>query len=231
MKVDADTKQRISTAFFMLLEFYKVLMGTFLVVFVPQKCNNKICTMSENFFNGGVLNTMGNSSNIITFASIGTLYVLEYQREYWCIKYLDIDDEKSTNNLDLEIEAYPKYKKQMARLNRDYIYGVYISFFFMIVNFVLSGVTVYQSYAGTNSITTFLSFFMLVSAKLYSAWNVGSLSIKHERANSAYLKEPKTYNTIDEDYRIKDKEVEVEDGINCEEKKIDSGDIELTVTE
>ena len=72
---------------------------------------------------------------------------------------------------------------------------------------------------------------MLVSAKLYSAWNVGSLSIKHERANSAYLKEPKTYNTIDEDYRIKDKEVEVEDGINCEEKKIDSGDIELTVTE
>jgi hypothetical protein len=26
MKVDADTKQRISTAFFMLLEFYKVLM-------------------------------------------------------------------------------------------------------------------------------------------------------------------------------------------------------------
>lgn len=38
--------------------------------------------------------------------------------------------------------------------------------------------------------------------KLYNAWGVGRLSIKDERANSAYMKEPKTYNTIDEDYRI-----------------------------
>jgi hypothetical protein len=31
---------------------------------------------------------------------------------------------------------------------------------------------------------------------------VGRLSIKDERANSAYMKEHKTYNTIDEDYKI-----------------------------
>lgn len=228
MKVDADTQQRLSTALSMILEFYKVLMGTFLVVFVPQQCNDKTCTMSENFFNGKVLNTVGNSSNVITFLSIGTLYVLEYQREHWCIKYLDIDDEKSTNNLDNEIEAYPKYKKQMARLNRDYLYGVYISSFLMIVNFIISGFTVYQSYAGTSSITSFLSFFMLVSMKLYSAWNVGRLSLKYERANSAYMKEPKTYNTIDADYRIKDIE---NDAITCEEKVTTIENIELTVIE
>ena len=38
--------------------------------------------------------------------------------------------------------------------------------------------------------------------KLYNAWTIGRLSIKDERANSAYMKEPKTYNTIDKDYRI-----------------------------
>jgi len=218
MKVDPDTKQRIVTTFSMCLEFYKVLMGTFLVIFVPQQCNDKICSMNENFFNGTTLNSMGNISNFITFTSIGTLYFIELKRENWCIQYLDIDDEKSTNNLDTEIEAYPKYKAEMARLNTHYIRSVYAALFMMFTNFIISGVTVYQSYAGTNSITTFLSFFMLVFMKLYSSWTVGALSIKNERANSAYMKEPKTYNTIDEDYRIQD---------SPEEKTVDIEDIEI----
>jgi len=218
MKVDPDTKQRIVTTFSMCLEFYKVLMGTFLVIFVPQQCNDKICSMNENFFNGTTLNSMGNISNFITFTSIGTLYFIELKRENWCIQYLDIDDEKSTNNLDTEIEAYPKYKAEMARLNTHYIRSVYAALFMMFSNFIISGVTVYQSYAGTNSITTFLSFFMLVFMKLYSSWTVGALSIKNERANSAYMKEPKTYNTIDEDYRIQD---------SPEEKTVDIEDIEV----
>ena len=213
MKITTDTKQRVKTVLSMCLEFYKVLMGTFLVVFVPQQCDDKICTMSENFYNGKTLNYVGNISNALTFASICTLYLIEFKRENWCIEYLDIDDEKSTNNLDQEIELYPKFKNQMAILNKKYIISVYFSLFTMIINFILSGVTVYQSYAGPNSITTFVSFFMLVFMKLYSSWTVGALSIKNERANSAYLKEPKTYNTIDIDYRIRDIDV------NDEEKR------------
>ena len=231
MKVDVDTKQRIMTAIFMILEFYKIVMGTFLIVFVPQKCDDKICTMTQNFFNNKLLNTFGNASNFVTFSSVLTLYVLEYQRENWCIKYLDIDDEKSTNNLDTEIEAYPKYKIKMNKLNKNYLRSVYISTFLMIVNFIISGITVYQSYAGTNSITSFVSFFMLVSMKLYSALTVGRLSLKNERANSAYLKEPKTYNTIDVDYRIENIQPEEEkiDYQTGNEEKLDTSDINVHV--
>ena len=228
MKVDTDTKQRITTFFSMGLEFYKVVMGTFLVVFVPQQCNDNICTMSENFFNGSILNTSGNICNFVTFASIGTLYFIELKRENWCIRYLDIDDEKTTNNLDYEIEAYPKYKAEMANLNTQYIRSVYIALFMMITNFVVSGVTVYQSYTGTNSVTTFVSFFMLVFMKLYSSWTVGALSIKDERANSAYMKEPKTYNTIDTDYRIEDiSNDNVSTNVVIEEKIANIDDIEV----
>lgn len=204
MKLDVDSKQRIMTTMYMMLEIYKVLMGTFLVIFVPQQCGNKICGSTENFFNGKLINTIGNISNIATFTSIGSLYFIEMKRENWCIKYLDIDDNKSSNNLDTEIEKYPKYKIEMRSLNKTYLNCTYISLFMMIANFVISGFTVYQSYAGPNSITTFISFFMLVSLKLYNSWNVGSLSVKYERANSAYLREPKTYNTIDEDFRLTD---------------------------
>ena len=134
----------------MILEFYKIVMGTFLIVFVPQKCDEKPIhlIMTQNFFNNKLLNTVGNASNFVTFSSVLTLYVLEYQRENWCIQYLDIDDEKSTNLLDTEIEAYPKYKIKMNKLNKNYIFSVYISTFLMIVNFIISGITVYQSYAG-----------------------------------------------------------------------------------
>ena len=204
MKLDVDSKQRIMTTMYMMLEIYKVLMGTFLVIFVPQQCGNKICGSTENFFNGELINTVGNISNIATFTSIGSLYFIEMKRENWCIKYLDIDDDKSSNNLDTEIERYPNYKTEMRSLNKTYLNCTYISLFMMIANFVISGFTVYQSYAGPNSITTFISFFMLVSLKLYNSWNVGSLSVKYERANSAYLREPKTYNTIDEDFRLTD---------------------------
>ena len=204
MKLDVDSKQRIMTTMYMMLEIYKVLMGTFLVIFVPQQCGNKICGSTENFFNGELINTIGNISNIATFTSIGSLYFIEMKRENWCIKYLDIDDNKSSNNLDTEIEKYPKYKIDMRSLNKTYLNCTYISLFMMVANFIISGFTVYQSYAGPNSITTFISFFMLVSLKLYNSWNVGSLSVKYERANSAYLREPKTYNTIDEDFRLTD---------------------------
>ena len=64
--------------------------------------------------------------------------------------------------------------------------------------------------------------------KLYSSWTVGALSIKNERANSAYMKEPKTYNTIDEDYRIQDGPVEnIVSNTNMEEKTVDIEDIEV----
>jgi hypothetical protein len=216
MNLTVDSKQRITTFLLMCLEFYKVVMGTFLIVFVPQDCNGTICTATENFFKEGRLYFGGNVCNFITFSAIGTLYFIELKRENWCIQYLDIDDEKSTNNLDTEIEAYPKYKKEMNRLNKNYVNATYFAVLMMCINFIVSGFTVYQTYTGSNSITSFVSFFLLVSMKLYNAWTVGRLSIKDERANSAYMKEPKTYNTIDENYRILEDDKDISTSVTVE---------------
>ena len=205
MKITVDSKQRITTLLLMCLEFYKVIMGTFLVVFVPQDCNGTICTVTQNFFKQDTMHYVANTCNFVTFSAIGTLYFIELNRENWCIEYLDIDDEKNANNLDLEIESYPEYKIKMNKLNKKYVNATYAALFMMVVNFIVSGYTVYRKYTGTNSITSFISFFILVSMKLYNAWSIGNLSIKNERANSAYMKEPKTYNTIDADHKIKDR--------------------------
>jgi hypothetical protein len=202
MKLSVDSKQRVTTTCLMFLEFYKILMATFLVLFVPQKCENEVCTITENFFKRDPAHLAALISNFTTFVSVLYFYYIEMKRENWCIKYLDIDLTKPNNYLDDEIEAYPRYKKQMNQLNKSYLKSMYASSTLLIINFGISGTAIGFDYVGTNTITTMVSFFLLISSKLYSAYVTGTDSVKKERALSAYMKTAKTYNTIDEDFRI-----------------------------
>uniref|UniRef100_A0A6C0C346 Uncharacterized protein n=1 Tax=viral metagenome TaxID=1070528 RepID=A0A6C0C346_9ZZZZ len=179
-------------------------MATFLVIFVPQKCDDEVCTISNNFLKRDSLYFAALVSNFITFTSVLYFYFVEIKRENWCIEYLDIDISKPNDYLDQEIESYPKYKKQMNLLNKQYLRSLYTSSTLLIVNFGLSGIAIGFNYVGTNTATTMLSFFLLISNKLYIAYITGNESVNKERALSAYMKTAKTYNTIDEDYRIAD---------------------------
>jgi hypothetical protein len=209
MKLDVDTKQRISTGLSFILEFYKVLMGTFLIAFVPQSCDDHVCSITENIQNTDSLHLAGNICNLATFVAVLEFYRAELKRENWCIHYLDIDHDKPTNNLDDEIEAYPEFKTQMKSLNSYYLNTTYIAIFMLMINFALSSVAIGYDYVGTNTLTSLLSFFILVVTKVSSAYSVGKKSVLEEHALSAYLKTAKTYNTIDVDFR--------KDGIKIEE--------------
>tara|TARA_B100002051_G_scaffold102455_1_gene97934 strand:+ start:534 stop:1199 length:666 start_codon:yes stop_codon:yes gene_type:complete len=221
MKLSVDSKQRVTTTCLMFLEFYKILMATFLVLFVPQKCEEEVCTITENFFKRDPAHLAALISNFTTFVSVLYFYHIEMKRENWCIKYLDIDLTKPNNYLDDEIEAYPKYKKQMNQLNKSYLKSMYASSTLLVINFGISGTAIGFDYVGTNTITTMVSFFLLISSKLYSAYVTGTDSVKKERALSAYMKTAKTYNTIDEDFRITETPATTENiVISVEEKTI-----------
>ena len=45
---DQDFKQKMGMYSSFIMEFYRVLMGSFLTIFVPQKCGDHICTMNDN---------------------------------------------------------------------------------------------------------------------------------------------------------------------------------------
>ena len=45
---DQDFKQKTNVFFTLMLEIYRVLMGAFLIAFVPQKCDDTICTLGQN---------------------------------------------------------------------------------------------------------------------------------------------------------------------------------------
>ena len=47
MKIDNDDKQRAYVVSNFLIQAYKLIMGTFLVFFIPQKCGDHACTSLE----------------------------------------------------------------------------------------------------------------------------------------------------------------------------------------
>jgi hypothetical protein len=195
MKIDVDTKQRIQSSCLFLLEFYKVLMGSFLVLFVPQQCGDHICTFKEIIEN----ETPCVAVNTLSCLYLLYLYSIELKRENWCIKYLDIDPNKPNNNLDTEIEQYPEYKNNMLQINKKYKKNSLNCIGLQGVNITLSVVYIAHHWTGTIALTPLISYVIMVISKLYNTFFISNASIKEERAYSAYLTISKTYNTIDSD--------------------------------
>ena len=204
MNLTVDNKQRIKTALLFILEFYKILMGTFLIAFVPQSCGKEVCSVSQNIKDGDTLHLIANGFNLFTFLFVLNFYKTEMQRENWCITYLDIDETKPNDYLDEQIERYPKIKQKMLKLNKAYLRDTYLALGFLICNFVLSGVSIGYNYVGTNTVTSIVSFLLLVTIKITSALNVGKESVLDDHALSSYMKTYKTYNVIDKDFIKKD---------------------------
>ena len=74
---DQDFKQKMGVTSTLILEFYRVLMGAFLIAFVPQKCGDDICSMSENMNRNSSLAQTAISFNAITMMSFLILYFIE----------------------------------------------------------------------------------------------------------------------------------------------------------
>lgn len=201
MKLDTDTKQRIKAGGLFGIEFYRVLMGAFLAVFVPRTCDDHTCTLVENVKDTETLHLAALASNAATFLFFMALYFVEIRRENWCIKNLDIDDEKAADNLDDEIESYPNLKEEMRNLNRTYSRLGQCCGALQIANVGVSVADISSHWAGAATVTPLISYVLLVAIKLATVLSTASSSLKDERAYSAFLTGPKTYNTIDADVR------------------------------
>ena len=64
---DQDFKQKVGMYTAFIMEFYRVLMGSFLLVFVPQKCGDDICGLFENVATGNPVTDTTFALNIALF--------------------------------------------------------------------------------------------------------------------------------------------------------------------
>jgi hypothetical protein len=142
--------------------------------------------------------------NAVTALVMVIGFVQEFRRENWMVKHLEVDPKKPDAGLAQEIEAYPRLKASLVRKNHNYKILFSIIGFLSLVNIATSGALVFDYYDGFKTATTFITNTLLILGRVIKSIQTSRLCDKELRAQSVYLLEQVTFNTIDPEYIIKD---------------------------
>jgi hypothetical protein len=185
---------------FLTLDAYRILIGSFYSLFVPQLCGDHTCSFQENVTDLNPINEAALGLNAITCFLMVIGFIIEYRREVWIVKHLEVDPKKPDANLITEIEAYPKIKASLAQKNRDYRNIFLLIGIISLANTMLSGFLVFDYYDGVKTATTFATNTLLIAQRVIKSIQISRTCQKETKAQSVYLLEPVTFNTIDPKY-------------------------------
>lgn len=198
--LDVDFVQRVKVTGLFVLQFYKIVTGTMLTLFIPQNCEGQICSITQNIENDNRYHKMALSWNAMTMMSFFIMYIFELKRENWSIRYLDIDNDKPDNALKSVIVKEKALDKKMDLLNIYYYRIVNFTIFMNMVNIGLVIKILYNDYHSQSTVSCFISFSLLILMKLYNSFSVAYQSVKNDKMMSAYMSEFVSYNVLDGDY-------------------------------
>jgi hypothetical protein len=219
---DQDTQQRINVFFAFILELYRILMASFLIMFVPQKCGDEICGLTENLYNPEPLYKTTGVFNGLTFLAFLILYSIEVKRENKMIAYLHVNDENANDNdaVGEALEHLPLTKKnQILHLDQYYQKSSYFAFGFFSINTILSAFVVFNHYLDNKTFTVFLTNILFMILKLKETYAIANT--EKNIFYSAYLTNKVQFNDVDPDKRV-DSTDDVENKLDELEKTIES---------
>ena len=198
--ISEDSKQRIKVVGLFFLQSYKILTGTMLSLFIPQKCDDKMCSLKENYENDNLYHKIVFYWNAFSMILFILSYGVELRREEWCVKYLDIDNNYPDNSLKKIIIKEPELDKKMDKLNKYYYNILLITFISYMINMGISLKLLNDNYHSNSTVSCFISFTLLVLMKLYNSGIVAYQSVKNDKMMSAYMREFVSFNVLDDDY-------------------------------
>ena len=239
MKVNNDLKERLKIGALFMFQSYKVIMGSLLILFVPQKCEDLLDNSgsSDNSYNSdsaicAVSDNLNKKDDLFHDITLGfnflcvflffIMYFVELRRENWCVKHLDINHNYPDNHLDDIIDKKPELKMELRKKNNRYFKITSITSGFYLINLILSSIIIYTNYVGIQAVTSYMSYVVLILLKIYNSLFISYTSLKGDKALSGYITEFSSFNVFDED--ILD-EGESND-INREKESIINGDKE-----
>jgi len=204
-KIDQDTLQRITVGVQVLLEMYRVITSSLLILFVPQLCVDHICTTTENLvWETNTYNT-GLCFNFISMAFLVHMYYLELVRENVLIGYLGVNPQLANDNegVGKQLELLPVNKQnRIFSINKHYRNSFYGALSIYSLNMMLSAAAVNRYYAGSQTVSTFVTYVLFMATKFGSVYSV--VSTDKNIFYSAYLSGKVQYNDVDEDKKYTD---------------------------
>jgi hypothetical protein len=204
IKKDQDQEQKYKVYFLFLIEIFKVAMASFLSISVVQKCDDGICSFSENLERKSVYGNLVIAVNTANILAFGILYFIEFNREMFMIKYLDVDKHYGDYHLPSLLDGYEDIKIRLIKYNKNYYLSTKVLLGLTSLNWVLSGILVLSSYYSMKTATSFITNILLVITKLSDSYSVSKESTKNNYGLSAYIKEYTSFNVIDKDHAHKE---------------------------
>jgi hypothetical protein len=227
---DQDFQQKIAFIPLVAVELYRVLVSSLLVLFVPQKCDDHVCSLSENMVWEYHLYNAGLIVNFITLFSFLSLYYCEVKRENRLIAYLDVNKNVPCDNESVGkvLELLPLEKRNnILFLDKWYQRTAYASILLFMFNTILSGFVVFDYYLDNQTTSTYITNILFMVTKLGDIY--ATANTEKNVFYSAYLKGKIQYNDVDPDKKavltledLKVEDLKVEDK---KEEEVSSSDI------
>ena len=218
---DQDFQQKMGFIPLVAVELYRVLVSSLLVLFVPQKCGDHVCSLNENMVWEYHLYNAGLVVNFITLYSFLTLYYFEVKRENRLITYLDVNknvpcDDTSVGKV---LELLPlERRNNILYLDKWYQRTAYMSIFLFIFNTILSGFVVFDYYLDNQTTSTYITNILFMVTKLGDIY--ATANTQKNVFYSAYLKGKIQYNDVDPDKKV---------GLTIEDLKVEDNEQDLKV--
>ena len=197
---DQDFKQKTNISFLFTLEIYRVIMASFIVLLIPQKCGIRLCGFDDNMNTTSNLKKITMYFNVITFFFFMILYTIELKREHLMIDTLDVNKHKATNKESVKeaLEQLPKEKKmKIWKYDNYYKKSAMVCILFYITNLGLSIKVLYDFYYDNKTITVFLTNFLFMYSKLSEVFSI--VNTPKNIFYSSYLKNKVQFNDVDKD--------------------------------
>lgn len=201
---DQDFKQKMNVAITLILEIYRVLMGAFLTLFVPQECNDHICSQSENYNRSDELSKTGFIMNCITMFSFLILYYIEVKRENKLITYLEVNRFEPRDNESVEkalLKLEDSKKETIWKYDGYYQKMGFVSLGMFLLNTIVSSIVIYTHYLDNTTLTVYLTNVLFLGFKVTDVFT--TVNTKKNIFFSAYLKRKIQFNDVDPDKKIK----------------------------
>ena len=211
---DQDFQQKMGFIPLVAVELYRVLVSSLLVLFVPQKCGDHVCSLNENMVWEYHLYNAGLVVNFITLFSFLSLYYCEVKRENRLITYLDVNKNVPCDNESVgKVLELLQLERRNNILNIDLWYqrAAYTSILLFILNTILSGFVVFDYYLDNQTTSTYITNILFMVTKLGDIY--ATANTEKNVFYSAYLKGKIQYNDVDPDKKV---------GLTIEDLKVEA---------
>jgi len=205
-------KQSIIILFFeFIIEIFKINQACSLAIFIPQKCYNRdnscnidyisephMCTIKENVTCLSIYNKFVLYFNFFSIFCFFILYIIEIRRELWLLDHFNYNEDIISNiSSDYKNKNNILFNK-LTYCNKIYFNSYIILSFVYITNFIFSGLLIllFDFYLNLNSITVYITSFLLCSNKMISGIYVAYLSYYENKPISYYTKYNLSYNEV-----------------------------------